>query len=507
MRKIFILFFLIVGLAITGAGVSLADTPQGFNYQAVARDASGNVLMDTEVDVTINLLQGAFDGPVVFSEYHRSRTTNQGLINLVIGSEEQVHFAEIDWSDGPYFLEVIVNGQTMGTSQLMSVPYALYAERSGSSSGSDMVGSMPDASEPGEMMYWDGTEWIIIPEGEQGKTLTFCDGYPHWGPCEGLPHIVHIEPVNQLLVNQGTPEDEVLPMLDSSTTIIDSDEVEHSVNLQWETSSYDGDEAGTYQATGSFSLPYGVGQSDPETPLEVIANITVTGGDDHSTVTDYDGNVYPTVKIGDQEWMAENLRVSHYPDGSPVDDGMYAYDDDYTTVAHYGKLYTWYAATNLQQPADKQGDRAGDICPPGWRLPNNNDYQELIQYMNNREMDGGTMKSTRTYPDAHPRWMHPNASATNITGFSAFPAGLRRVNGTYRQQEVNAFFWSATESTGLPDSKKEKNEHKSTEIVSPGEDDMETNMAYFWTLNYANDEFHFMNLKKQTAMSVRCIKI
>jgi len=490
-----------------GATNLYADTPQGFNYQAVARDASGNILQNIDVDVTINLLQGHIDGPVAFSEYHRAATSDQGLITLVIGSKEPAHFADINWAEGPYFIEVVINGQTMGTSQLMSVPYALYAAESGTSSNDEMIHGIPEATEPGEMMYFDGTEWIIIPEGEQGQPLIFCNGYPHWGSCDDLPHITHIEPVNQVIVNQGTPEEEALSMLQTYTTITDSDGKAHSVNLNWSLDEYNAYKPGSYQASSAFSLPYGVAQSDPPIPLELNANITVASGDDEATVTDYDGNVYQTVEIGDQKWMAENLRVTHYEDGTPVEEGMYYYDDNPANAPAYGKLYTWHAATNLQHETSSAGAKAQDICPSGYRLPNNNDWQQLIAFMNEKEMDGGTIKSTRTYPDAHPRWLEPNTGATNVTGFTAYPAGMRRMDGIYRQMEVNAFFWSATESTGLPDSEKVKKEDNHNNRFLPQISGKKTEMAYFWTLNYSTNEFHFMNLKKHTGLSVRCIKM
>lgn len=119
--------------------ISFAQTPQGFNYQAVARNASGVALSNQSVGLQISLLQGSATGTVVYTETHSVTSSNLGLINIVVGSGAAVTgtFNTIDWSNGPYFIEIsmdITGGTSytlMGTQQLMSVPYALYAANSG----------------------------------------------------------------------------------------------------------------------------------------------------------------------------------------------------------------------------------------------------------------------------------------------------------------------------------------------------------------------------------------
>ena len=119
----------------------LAQAPQGINYQAVARNSTGTIISNQNVGLKINILQGSSSGSIVYSETHTALSNNNGLLNVVIGNGAvaQGTFAAISWSAGPYFLEVSMDatGGTsyilMGTQQLMSVPYALYAETSGSS--------------------------------------------------------------------------------------------------------------------------------------------------------------------------------------------------------------------------------------------------------------------------------------------------------------------------------------------------------------------------------------
>jgi len=107
--------------------ICFAQAPGKMNYQAVLRDASGEILKNSHVTLNILILQGSPSGSAVFSETHSTSTNAFGLADLEIGSEDPTGFAGIDWADGPYYVKIRVNGTEMGTSQLLSVPYALYA--------------------------------------------------------------------------------------------------------------------------------------------------------------------------------------------------------------------------------------------------------------------------------------------------------------------------------------------------------------------------------------------
>jgi hypothetical protein len=121
--------------------LAFAQAPQGINYQAVVRDAGGNELENQAVSLRMTILEN--NTTTVYQETHSATTNDFGLVNLVIGqgTATQGVFADIDWSAGNYFAqtEVDVSGGTnyalMGSQQLMSVPYALFAESSGSVSG------------------------------------------------------------------------------------------------------------------------------------------------------------------------------------------------------------------------------------------------------------------------------------------------------------------------------------------------------------------------------------
>ncbi|MBT1686103.1 tail fiber domain-containing protein [Dawidia soli] len=110
-----------------------AQAPAGFKYQAVLRDAAGQVKANSTALVGIRIVQGNAAGQAVYSENHRTTATETGLVNLTIGEgdDRSGDLSTVDWSAGPYFLQVSIDGQLYGASQLMSVPYALYALKAG----------------------------------------------------------------------------------------------------------------------------------------------------------------------------------------------------------------------------------------------------------------------------------------------------------------------------------------------------------------------------------------
>ena len=117
-----------------------AQVPQAISYQAVAYDEEGNVLSNKAVSVQLEILQGSISGAVVYQEVHRAATSSNGVLNLRIGQGEtaEYDFSSIDWSQAPYFVRLSMDTQggdaykEVAVSQMLSVPYALYAEKAGS---------------------------------------------------------------------------------------------------------------------------------------------------------------------------------------------------------------------------------------------------------------------------------------------------------------------------------------------------------------------------------------
>lgn len=108
---------------------SFCQTPAGFNYQAIIRNTSGLIKANETVDINVSILHKSETGTSIYSETHNTTSNDMGLVNLVIGSKDTTEFNSIDWSDGPYFTKIKVDDQDMGTSQLLSVPYAKYADK------------------------------------------------------------------------------------------------------------------------------------------------------------------------------------------------------------------------------------------------------------------------------------------------------------------------------------------------------------------------------------------
>ncbi|MBP6699094.1 MAG: hypothetical protein KA175_15845, partial [Flavobacteriales bacterium] len=150
-------FSLLVPMAF--ATFALAQSPQSFNYQGVARDAVGEPLSAQAIGVEFRLRSGSALGPVAYSETHGATTDMFGLFTLHVGegAPGTGTFSAIDWRSGPYFLEIGLDLSasgiytSFGTQQLLSVPYALHAGSSG---------DLPPGTEVGQIMHWDGGAWV-----------------------------------------------------------------------------------------------------------------------------------------------------------------------------------------------------------------------------------------------------------------------------------------------------------------------------------------------------------
>jgi uncharacterized protein (TIGR02145 family) len=198
----------------------------------------------------------------------------------------------------------------------------------------------------------------------------------------------------------------------------------------------------------------------------------------YGTVTDIEGNVYKTIKIGTQTWMAENLKTTKYNDNSPiplVTDSItwsrlstHAYcwcknDTNYKKI--YGALYNRYTINN------------GNMCPTGWHIPTDSECTTLVSHVGGFTVDASAkLRETGT---AH--WISPNAGATNETGFTALPAGERwSGHGEFYDMGSIMNFWCAESGSA--------------------------NALYI--TNFASDPnaCGFENLDSRNGCSVRCVK-
>lgn len=191
--------------------LTLAQVPEKINYQAVLRDTQGNVMANVPVDLTVSIVQDSVNGMVVYSEGHQAQTNGSGLVNLQIGCGTVLsgNFAEIDWASEKFFIrlesESLAKNRNslLGTTQLLSVPYALHAKGATNvddadadpenelqviSISSDTIflsnggfAVLPGGYNPGDMRYWDGAQWNIVPAGSPGQVLQMnASGIPQW---------------------------------------------------------------------------------------------------------------------------------------------------------------------------------------------------------------------------------------------------------------------------------------------------------------------------------------
>ncbi len=335
-----------------------AQAPQKFSYQTVVRNASNQLLVGQTVGIKISILQGSANGSAVFSETHTPQTNANGLATLEIGGGSLLtgNFANINWANGPFFVktETDPNGGNnytiINTSQLLSVPYALF-------SGNGILG--------------------VSTTGDS------------------------------LLLGNGTSI--IIPGISSANNT--------------------GGQTGITQHT--------CGAENVHNPAKT-----------YGSMTDQQGNVYKTIVIGTQEWMAENLKTTIYRNGNSIVNvtgdaqwialttGAWAsYNNDSQYDCPYGKLYNWYAVSDPR-----------NVCPTGWHVPTDAEWSVLTDYLGGEAVAGGKMKTTNGWNDYNDQ----SGNGTNESGFSGPPGGIRALNdGVFSNGGNLGTWWSSTESSTI----------------------------------------------------------
>jgi hypothetical protein len=194
---------LLAVLLVQYMGVFAQNAPQGFNYQCIVRDANGSPVASQMATLLFSLCTGAPNGPIAYSEKYVTPTNEYGLVNLVVGQGTPLQgtFSDINWAASAHYLSVSIETSPnvfdeLGASQLMSVPYALFAQSSANSGGDDWgaqtvqtaptlsgngtTGSplqlAPQNAQTGQVLKWDGTKWIpqddLTGSGSGGGTVT-----------------------------------------------------------------------------------------------------------------------------------------------------------------------------------------------------------------------------------------------------------------------------------------------------------------------------------------------
>jgi uncharacterized protein (TIGR02145 family) len=183
--------------------------------------------------------------------------------------------------------------------------------------------------------------------------------------------------------------------------------------------------------------------------IKKFEELIIQGSLGNGTVKDVDGNIYKIVKIGNQIWMAENLKTTKFSNGEliPVYPDRFVwewvnfgngqlrttpaqcyYNNDSGFNAIFGKLYNWYTATDSR-----------NVCPQGWRVSTDQDWTILQEFLG--ENPGDKLKKIGT-----DEWNFPNSGAKDEFGFSAVPTGVRDNEGFFNGIGINSFFWTPSNS-------------------------------------------------------------
>lgn len=225
-------------------------------------------------------------------------------------------------------------------------------------------------------------------------------------------------------------------------------------------------------------------------------------------VTDIDGNTYDAVQIGDQVWMAENLRTTKYADGTTIPLGStFSYTEPYcyapgpnqsneenmANVVRYGYLYNWSAVMYGSSSSESNPSHVQGICPTGWHVPSDAEWTQLTDYVSSQSqyVCGGNSTYIAKALASTTGWnsstgtcgVGNNPSANNATGFSALPTGYY-YTGFYDYFGGGASFWSATEIA--------------TEYADY--------YAYYRALNYIDADVTRNYSNKTAGYSVRCVR-
>ncbi|NLW31928.1 MAG: hypothetical protein GXY77_10785 [Fibrobacter sp.] len=196
----------------------------------------------------------------------------------------------------------------------------------------------------------------------------------------------------------------------------------------------------------------------------------------YGTVDDIENNTYKTIQIGNQTWMAENLKTTKFNDGTEIplveDNNMWSdlftpgfswyENDELIHKSIYGALYNWYAVETEK------------ICPSGWHVPTRGDWSILIDYLGGINVAGVKLMET-----GNEHWNENNNIATNLSGFTALPGGIRRFDGTFNYKGGYANWWLATSSSASD--------------------------AWRWYMDY-NTTVYETEHDKRYGFSIRCIK-
>ena len=468
MKKLILTLF----INVTVSTLIFAQLPQNFSYQAIVRGANNALLSNQKVGIKISLLKGTENGQSVYSEVHTTTTNANGLISIAVGGGNflEGNFIKIDWANGPYFVKTEIdpeggtNYSLVTNTQLLSVPYALYAANSqpgpkgdkGEKGDQGVQGIKGDKGDQGPAGKDGRLEYQSMRVSKSGDTLYLTNGN-----YVIIPGISAVN-VDNTSVNPEPTNATITGLECGSVTSTGTLVAGKGSNNVFLTISYTGGNAGNYAGVsfnsegvsglkavlspgklvnGNGTLTFSI-TGTPASVGTATFNITFNGKSCTLTksvndpsqptngygenITDIDGNTYKTVIIGTQHWMAQNLNTSKFSDGTPIPNvvgslewsklnspGWCYYGNDPSFEVVFGKLYNGYTV-NSKYNGGK------NVCPTGWHVSTDAEWLILGDYLGGVNIAGDKLKESG---DAH--WNVPNTDASNSSLFTALPGGYR----------------------------------------------------------------------------------
>jgi uncharacterized protein (TIGR02145 family) len=527
---------------------SIAQVPESFNYQAIPRNSSGGSYPDQPMRIRINILSGSPTGSSVYCETFAQTTTSIGMLNLQIGKGTFVSgsFTTINWGANSFYLKIEIDPSggiayvEMGTTQLLSVPYAMQAKTAANYTETDpvFVAHTTNGITSTNITNWNSAygwgnhaglyrplsyvpswseitsnpfSFVSLANNQLLKYNTASSKFENWTP-DFLTSYTETDPVwttasvnyytKTNMQTSSTSQLHFNNLTNKPTTVAGYGITDAVITSGNQTIAGNKTFSGTttvvtpVNATDAVSKEYVDGLKQQ---IKILEDNLIAAGT--FKLADVEGNQYNVVKIGTQVWMKENLKTTKYNDGTAIPNitdygtwvdattGAYCdYNNTPSNSTTYGRLYNWHAVDN--NTATKVASNGGkNACPTGWHVPSDNEWTTLTDYLTNNGYGyGGSGSDIAKSMAATSGWTtDPTAgnvgndqASNNSSGFTALPSGFRSSNSTFNNIGDYGTLWSSTEYS--------------------------TAYAYYRIVYYSNTDVERLSNYKGHGFSVRCLR-